>query len=234
MAAGGEGLRTGFTVESWTNDYPGELPASGAVTDDVVFTANLVRIATDEFTVKYRPNPDAEWVEGTYKLAYVFEAVAEDSYGGADFSCWKDGDGNVVSYDKTLSVSVYADCEFTAYYDGAAAGVTIANLQGAAANSDTGKIAFTGQVIFGGDFSGEVYHGVLMLKSSTAVADLDFNTPNVIVGKSTGYSALTNTFIINKKNVAAGETWYGRAFIVYYDANNEMQIAFSDIKSATM
>ncbi|MBO4548246.1 MAG: hypothetical protein J5758_03435 [Abditibacteriota bacterium] len=234
VAAGETGLRTGFAVKSWTNDYGGDLPASGAVTGDVVFTAELVRIAADVFTVKYRPNPDAQWIEGEYRAAGLFEAAAEDSYGGAAFSCWKDGDGNVVSYDKTLSVSVYADCEFTAYYDGAAASVTVAALQSAAANSDTGKIAFTGQVIFGDDFSSEVYHGVLMLKSSSAVADLDFNTPGVIVGKSSGYSALTNTFIINKKNVAAGETWYGRAFIVYYDADDELQIAFSDVKSATM
>ncbi len=233
-AAEGAYLRTGYVVESWDNDYSGELPSSGAVTGNVVFTATLGHDTADTFTVKYKPNAGAEWVEGTYKLGRVFKATADETYGGNAFSYWKDQNGNTVTYERELSVTVYAAMEFTPYYEGAQSGVTVSNLQSAIANSETGKIAFTGQVVFGDDFASEVYHGVLLLKSSSAVSSLDFNTSGVIVGKSSGYSAQTNTYIINKKNVAAGDTWYGRAFIVYYDTNNEMQIAFSDIKSATM
>ncbi|MBQ9359014.1 MAG: hypothetical protein IJT95_05680 [Abditibacteriota bacterium] len=201
---------------------------------NVTFTATLGHDTADTFTVKYKPNAGAEWVEGTYKPGRVFKATADETYGGNAFSYWKDQNGNTVTYERELSVTVYAAMEFTPYYEGAQSGVTVANLQSAVANSSTDKIAFTGQVVFGDYFSSEVYHGVLLLKSSSAVSSLDFNTPGVIVGKSSGYSAQTNTYIINKKNVAAGETWYGRAFIVYYDTNNEMQIAFSDIKSTTM
>ncbi|MBR4748797.1 MAG: hypothetical protein IK083_04395 [Abditibacteriota bacterium] len=233
-AAVGAYLRTGYKVKSWDNDYPGgDLPSSGSVTGDVTFTATLEH-DSDTFTVKYKPNAGAEWVEGSYKSGRVFSATADATYGGNDFSYWKDQNGNTVSYERELSVTVYAAMEFTPYYEGAQSGVTVANLQSAIANSGTGKIAFTGQVVFGDDFGSEVYHGVLLLQSSSAVTDLDFNTAGVIVGKSSGYSALTNTYIINKKNVASGDTWYGRAFIVYYDTNNQMQIAFSDIKSATM
>ena len=234
-AAVGAYLRTGYKVKSWDNDYPGgDLPSSGSVTGNVVFTATLGHDTADTFTVKYKPNAGAEWVEGTYKPGRVFRATADETYGGNAFSYWKDQNGNTVTYERELSVTVYAAMEFTPYYEGAQSGVTVANLQSAVANSSTGKIAFTGQVVFGDDFASEVYHRVLLLKSSSAVSSLDFNTSGVIVGKSSGYSAQTNTYIINKKNVAAGDTWYGRAFIVYYDTNNEMQIAFSDIKSATL
>ncbi|MBQ9359013.1 MAG: hypothetical protein IJT95_05675 [Abditibacteriota bacterium] len=234
-AAEGAYLRTGYKVKSWTNDYSGEggLPTSGEVTGDVTFTATLEH-DDDTFTVKYKTNTAAEWVEGSYKSGRVFRATADASYGGNDFSYWKDQNGNTVSYERELSVTVYSAMEFTPYYEGAQSGVTVANLQSAVANSSTGKIAFTAQIVFGDDFGSEAYHGVLLLKSSSAVSDLDFNTSGVIVGKSSGYSAQTNTYIINKKNVTSGDTWYGRAFIVYYDTNNEMQIAFSDIKSATL
>ncbi|MBO4548245.1 MAG: hypothetical protein J5758_03430 [Abditibacteriota bacterium] len=230
------GMKTGFVVESWSNDYEGDLPASGEVTGDVTFTAKLVRNDSETFTVKYKTNQgDTEWIEETgIKTGYVFSTTAADSYGGSDFSYWMDGDGNIVTYDKTVSVSVYSDMELTPYFLGAESSVTVASLQAPVVYAGAGKISFTGQVVFGDDFSSEAYHGVLLCQSNTALADLDFNTPGVIVGKSSGYSALTHTFIINKKNVAAGDTWYGRAFIVYYDTNNEMQIAFSDIKSATL
>ncbi len=229
------GMKVGFVVQSWSNDYEGDLPASGEVTGDVTFTAKLVRNDGETFTVKYKANQDeTTWTETSIKLGYVFSNTAADSYGGVDFSYWKDQDGNIVTYDKTVSVSVYSDMELTPYYEGAQSGVTVASLQDPIVYAGASKISFTGQVVFGDDFGSEAYHGVLLYTSDSAVTDLDFNTPGVIVGKSSGYSALTNTFIINKKNVAAGATWYGRAFIVYYDTNNEMQIAFSDIKSATL
>ena len=232
-AVGSKGLRSGFMVESWSNDYGADLPASGAVDKDVTFTAKLVRAASDKFTVKYKDNPDAEWQEQRVNLGYLFEKEAADSYGGAAFSCWKDGNGDIVSYDKKVSVAVYSNLELTPYFEGAMASATIALLQDPISYSDAGKISFTGQILEGDDFGSEVYHGVLLVKSDSPV-EVTFDTPGVIVGKSSGYSAQTHTYIINKKNVSAGDTWYGRAFIVYYDADNEMQIAYSETKSATL
>ena len=232
-AVGSKGLRSGFMVESWSNDYGADLPASGEVDKDVTFTAKLVRASADKFTVKYKDNPDAQWQEQRVNLGYLFEKEAADSYGGAAFSCWKDGNGDIVSYDKKVSVAVYSNLELTPYFEGAMASATIALLQDPICYSDAGKISFTGQILEGDDFGSEVYHGVLLVKSDSPV-EVTFDTPGVIVGKSSGYSAQTHTYIINKKNVSAGDTWYGRAFIVYYDADNEMQIAYSETKSATL
>ncbi|MBP5274760.1 MAG: hypothetical protein ILO36_07480 [Abditibacteriota bacterium] len=231
---GEEGVRSGFKVKEWTNDYPGDLPSSGSVTSDVTFTAVLTRISSDAFTVRYKANPDAEWTTGEFKLGRVFEAEAAASYGGQAFSCWKDGNDNVVSFENRIKISVYSDMDLTACFDGAADSVTIASLQEPVAYSGEGKISFAGQVLEGDDFGSMVYYGVLMLKSSTDPGDLTFDTSNVIVGKAKSRSALTGTFIINKKNVNAGETWYGRAFAVYYDTDNEMKIVYSDTKHATL
>ena len=227
---GSAGLRIGYTVSGWTNDYPGDLPASGEVTGDVTFTASLAKAET-RYTVVCNMAGEEETAE--LKPADLFTRTAPDEYEGSAFSCWKDSDsGSVLSYDAELKVSVYSDMNVEAVYDGAADSVTIAVLQTPIVSA--GKISFTGQVVQGDDFASEVMHGVLLLKSDDPVNGLVIDTPGVIVGKSSGYSALSKTFIINKKNVEDGDTWYGRAFIVYRDNDGAEKIAYSDIKSASM
>ncbi|MBR4749687.1 MAG: hypothetical protein IK083_09000 [Abditibacteriota bacterium] len=227
---GSTGLRTGYAVSGWTNDYDGGLPASGEVTGNVTFTASLTKTST---TYRVTSSVAGEEETANLKLAALFTKTAPDEYEGSAFSYWKDSDsGCVLSYAKTLSVSVYSDMNVEAVYGEAANSVTLAVLQTPIVSS--GKIAFTGQVVEGDDFASEIMHGVLLLRSDSAITDLVIDTPGVIVGKSSGYSAVSKTFIINKKNVAEGDTWYGRAFVVYRDTNGVEKIAYSDIKSATM
>jgi hypothetical protein len=230
-AVGSTDMRVGLEVLSWADDYPGGVPASGAVDANVVFTANLKRVDGESFTVSYKNNQDeSSWQTQVLKAGYVFEKTAADSYGGNDFSCWKDSAGNVLTYGKTIKISVYSDMFVYPWYDGAKTGLTTAVLQAPIVSS--GKISFPGQIVEGSDLGSLVYCGVLMLQSNTAVTDLTFDTPGVIVGKANSVSALTKSFIINKKNVVSGDTWYGRAFAVYY-SGNDLTIAYSDIKSAT-
>ncbi|MBR4749686.1 MAG: hypothetical protein IK083_08995 [Abditibacteriota bacterium] len=227
---GSTGLRTGYAVSGWTNDYEGGLPASGEVTGNVTFTASLTKTST---TYRVTSNVAGEEETANLKLAALFTRTAPDEYEGSAFSCWKDSDsGCVLSYNAELKVSVYSDMNVEAVYGEAANSVTLAILQTPIVSS--GKIAFTGQVVEGDDFASEIMHGVLLLRSDAPVTDLVIDTPGVIVGKSSGYSAVSKTFIINKKNVADGDVWYGRAFVVYRDTNGVEKIAYSDIKSATM
>ncbi|MBQ9358439.1 MAG: hypothetical protein IJT95_02740 [Abditibacteriota bacterium] len=230
VAAGNTGLRTGYRVKEWQNNYRGELPDSGEVTQDVTFTAILEKADT-RYTVQAFAGDDV--TVKLLKAAQVFRVTAPETYNDDDFSYWTDTDtGEIVSYSLNLSVSVYANMSFTAVYGGGVDDVTLVNLW--TPNVESGKIGFTAQVLTGLDFASEVMHGVLLLKSDEPVDEILFDTPGVIVGRSSGYSALTNTFIINKKNVRSGETWYGRAFVVYTDDGGSRKTVYSDIKSATM
>ncbi|MBR4749379.1 MAG: hypothetical protein IK083_07415 [Abditibacteriota bacterium] len=229
VAAGQAGLRTGYTVREWQNDYPGVLPTSGTVTQDVTFTAILQKADTT-FTV--RATAAGEETVKQLKAAAVFSVTAPDEYEDEEFSYWQDDNtGRIASYNAKLSVSVYANMSFTAVYGEAVDDYTLVNLWEPSVEGS--KIAFTGQVQTGSDFVSEVMHGVLLLKSDTPVDSLLFDTPGVIVGKSSGYSAQTKTFIINKKNVDQGDTWYGRAFIVYINDLGIRDVAYSPIKCAT-
>ena len=228
--AGQAGLRTGYVVKEWQSTYPGILPTEGPVTQDVTFTAILEKADT-LYTVE--ANAGDEVIVKQMKTAAVFRATAPDTYNDDDFSYWIDTDtGEIVSYSLNLSVSVYANMSFTAVYNGGCDDTTLVNLW--TPNVEGSKIGFTAQVQTGLDFASEVMHGVLLLKSDEPVDEILFDTPGVIVGKSSGYSAYTKTFIINKKNVDPGDTWYGRAFIVYIDDGGARKVVYSDVKSATL
>ncbi|MBO4547723.1 MAG: hypothetical protein J5758_00755, partial [Abditibacteriota bacterium] len=111
---GSAGLRIGYTVSGWTNDYPGDLPASGEVTGDVTFTASLAKAET-RYTVVCNMAGEEETAE--LKPADLFTRTAPDEYEGSAFSCWKDSDsGSVLSYDAELKVSVYSDMNVEAVY----------------------------------------------------------------------------------------------------------------------
>ncbi|MBQ9358438.1 MAG: right-handed parallel beta-helix repeat-containing protein [Abditibacteriota bacterium] len=225
------GMRTGYVVREWTNDFPGTLPSQGAVQRDVTFTASFTKAAKTYTVTTYMLYQGERYLDETVtgKTAKVYTRTAPETFEDVAFTCWRNADtGETVSYDRELSVSVYSDLTLEAVYEGTAAVETCVNLWEPIV--DGSKIAFTGQRVKGDDFVSEVMHGVLLLKSDAAPAELLFDTPGVIVGKSSGYSALTDTYIINKKNVSAGDTWYGRAFVIYNDIAGERKAVFSDIK----
>jgi hypothetical protein len=58
--------------------------------------------------------------------------------------------------------------------------------------------------------------GILLTKEKDVAEDMELNTPNIIVGRvNSDPETATKTFIINKTKVNAGDTWYGRPYIVY-------------------
>ncbi len=227
---GRSGLRAGYVVGEWTNDYPGELPLRGEVKTNVTFTASLVKDAT-VFRVRAEAAGSVKTTE--LKAAQVFRTTAPSSYNGDPFSYWADaGTGQAVCVSPELAVSVYTDLSFVAVYGATGAPDTVVNLWEPIVSD--GKISFPAQLVKGAQFDTEVMHGVLLLKSDTPVNELLPDTPGVIVGKSSGLSALTGSYIINKKNVQPEETWYGRAFCVFRDTSGAEQVVFSDIKGATL
>ncbi|MBQ7821258.1 MAG: hypothetical protein IJ391_03145, partial [Clostridia bacterium] len=70
--------------------------------------------------------------------------------------------------------------------------------------------------------------------NDASVADtMEIDTPNIIVGRvNSDPATATKTFIINKTKVNAGDTWYGRAYIVYTE-NGETKTLYADTMSCT-
>ncbi len=69
--------------------------------------------------------------------------------------------------------------------------------------------------------------GVLLLNSNTALTDeLTVDTPGVIRGKIKNDS--TEQFHIRKNSISAGDTWYGRAYLIYQDAAGNIVTVYSE------
>jgi hypothetical protein len=76
--------------------------------------------------------------------------------------------------------------------------------------------------------------GVLLLQSNTPPSgELTVDTADVIRGKIKNDS--TNQFHIRKNNIADGDTWYGRAYLIYRDADGNIITVYSaNTESRTM
>ena len=69
--------------------------------------------------------------------------------------------------------------------------------------------------------------GVLLLQSNTALADeLTVDTAGVIRGKIKNDS--TNQFHIRKNTISTGDTWYGRAYLIYKDEAGNIITVYSE------
>jgi len=79
-----------------------------------------------------------------------------------------------------------------------------------------------------------VESGVLLLESDTPLSEeLTVDTASVIRGKIS--NASTDQFYIRKTNVTDGDTWYGRAYMIFEDANGNLITVYSEnTENATM
>lgn len=69
-----------------------------------------------------------------------------------------------------------------------------------------------------------VESGIVLLKSSTPI-ELTVDTQNAVCGRIRNSS--TDQFYIRKTNIAAGETWYARAYLIYKDGAGNIITAYS-------
>jgi hypothetical protein len=68
--------------------------------------------------------------------------------------------------------------------------------------------------------------GFLLYQSDDSWSgDLTINSPGVIIAKVKNSS--TSQFYLKKNNVNADETWYARAYMIYKDANGDIQVVYS-------
>ncbi|MBQ7821676.1 MAG: Ig-like domain-containing protein [Clostridia bacterium] len=75
--------------------------------------------------------------------------------------------------------------------------------------------------------------GVLLTNDASVADTMEIDTPNIIVGRvNSDPATATKTFIINKTKVNAGDTWYGRAYIVYTE-NGETKTLYADTMTGT-
>ncbi|MBK1811805.1 InlB B-repeat-containing protein [Clostridium sp. YIM B02505] len=185
--------------------------------------------------VKYRINVENGTISSGI-LDYSFDSKvtvnANQAPEGKSFSYWM-VNGLIVSYEPTYSFAVTGNTTITAVYSETPIKMLPTLTEDKAiVNKDTKKISFISQVNIPTGYT-MVECGLVLLKSQTAPSSLDFNTLGVVRAKSS-YQNTGGQYMMNKTNVALGDTWYARAYLIYKDNQGNVYTLYSNIVSATM
>jgi len=168
---------------------------------------------------------------GNYNFDTLITVQASNS---TNFSYWKaswnDGSSKIVSYDTVYSFYVSDNIVLEAVSNDNRTKMPIATINGTIKGD--GSVSFVAQCIIPWSlkttYTIEEY-GVLLSQDNT---NPDLNDSKAIRGRAGSMTPDTGQFIITKVN-ASGQTWYGRAYLVYKDADGNLYTVYSDVKSIT-
>ena len=141
---------------------------------------------------------------------------------GMNFAYWE-RDGKAVSYNKEYSFYVSAATTIKAVYTAEAVQtpdvvVTLATPAVVAGN----KLAYYAERNINPALK-VVETGILLNQT----ADFDINTAQIkAVAKQTTHQG---QFTVRKANVTSDQTWYGKAYVIYKDANGATQFVYSEM-----
>lgn len=219
----------GYTFTGWDKDTA----VIQSTTDDVIVKAQFSKNST---TYGLIVNNGTQSGSGSYSPKDFVTVTANAADAGKKFSCWEDGNGNIISYSPTYSFYITANTSLTAEYaDDAGTVIQTASIAITSVSKDAagGKITFVAERTVP-DGCTVLSHGIILTSDSTLTADtFVIGAGNVLkaTAKTTG---LTGTYIITKGNVSFGSTWYARGYVVYQDANGNIVTKYSSIVSETM
>lgn len=215
----------GYTFDGW---YIGTEKVSLSVGQEISAQTDteykaLFALDETEYTVT-ASNADSEG--GSYKYnEKVTLKAADKSSEGLVFAYWQ-RDGKVACYSETYSFYVNADTSVSAVYTAeAVAKQAVVVMAEPIKMESTNRIAFYAERDIPEEYK-VIESGILLNRS--AGFDLD-GAQIQAVSKST---ANKGQYTIRKANVNAGDTWYGKAYVMYTDGTN-VYTAYSDEVSMT-
>ena len=163
--------------------------------------------------------------EKTYSYNDKVTVVADAEKDGKTFSYWKK-DGIAASYDKEYSFYATAGSVLEAVYGENAENKNVLVMANPVMADET-RIAFFAERNISSDCE-IIETGILMGKAE----GLTLESASIkAVAKS---KAQNGQYTVRKKGVVSGETWYGRAYVIYRDSTGSAQIIYSNEVSKTV
>lgn len=213
----------GYDFSEWSRVFD-------SVASDLVITAIYVRADTTYGVTVENGSLSTGGNEGSFKFDIPVTVVADTSPDGQQFSHWEQ-DGKKVSTKPAFTFyTPMRDTTLTAVF---AEGDTV--LENAPfitlsddvmSNTENGTITFTAIKDVPAGYT-LVECGVLLLEADAPLGgELTVDTGNVILGKILDPS--TNQFYIMKAHVEEGDTWHGRAYLIYKDGDGNPFTVYSD------
>lgn len=213
----------GYDFSEWSHAFTG-------VTSDLVIAAIYVRADTTYLVTVENGSLSTGGNEGSYRFDMPVTVVKGTAPAGQKFSHWEQ-DGKKVSTKATFTFyAPMGDTTLTAIFvenSTVLENVPFITLsEDVMSSTENGTITFTAIKDVPAGFT-LVECGVLLLKEDESWGGvLTVNTSNVILGKISLSS--TDQFYIMKANVAEGDTWHGRAYLIYKDGDGNTFTVYSE------
>lgn len=243
-------FRYGYTVLGWDYDGDGTYDAG----KDTPAAALERAFASDTKMIKILPAYELKEVTyhievadgsgtGDYRQNEVVTVVANEPNKGWKFSHWEDNNGTILSYNRTYQFYAAEDMYLRAIYVDdtsvvEAKGTTaiIEHYIDTDADTDTGKK----KIIFVS--MSTVPKGCTIDKAGVIATDNEavgtsgdgFNASTAKYVMGNAWSGNAYRYTLSIKNTQPGKTWYVRAYLVYTDAEGNMNTIYGDMVSQTM
>lgn len=214
----------GYTFDGW---YTGTTPAllNAGDTLDSIEADTLFSAGYKKSTALYTVTVNSE--EKTYAYNESVTVSAEDTdENGNPFMYWTKN-SDIVSFDKTYTFYVNGDSVLEAVYGtGDIESDIIVNLATPVA-VDRNKLAFFAEFDLPEKYT-VVEMGILLGQSDSLSVD------NYIHKGTSSSKNNKHQFTIRKANLKSGDTWYGRAYVIYSDEDGNTVTGYSDTVSKTL
>ena len=237
-------FRYGYTALGW--DYNGD--GTYSASEDTFAKALERGFDSEDKLVKilpvyqlnettYRITVENGTGAGNYRQNEVVTVVANAASEGNKFSHWADGDGNILSYNEKYQFYAAKSITVTAVYvedteKVEAKGTT--EIVDKYADKANGKLIFVSM--------STVPEGCTIDKAGIIATNVEsvgtsgdgFNADTAVYVRGNAWTGNAYRFTWYKSNVGSGENWYVRAYLVYTDAEGNVNTVYGDMVSLTM
>ncbi len=168
---------------------------------------------------------DVNGSEKSYKYNDLVSVTAEGEKDGKAFSYWE-RNGKIVCYDLTYSFYVSADSTVNAVYGQSSADKNVLVMANPCAVGGD-KIAFFAERNIADEYT-VIESGILLGQKE------GLNLTNAKIKAVSKNVSNKGQFTIRKKNVGAGESWYGVSYVIYSDASQNIKTIYSNEVNMTL
>ena len=237
-------LRYGYTALGWDYNGDGKYDAS----EDTFAKALERGFASEDKLVKILPvyqliemtyeiTVEGGTGAGTYKQNDVVTVEANTAPEGYKFSHWADGNGNILSYNEKYQFYAAKNITVTAVY---VADTVEVEAKGTTEIIDMSIDKANGKLIFVS--MSTVPEGCTINKAGIIATNVEsvgtsgdgFNADTAVYVRGNAWTGNAYRYTWSKSKVGSGDTWYVRAYLVYTDAEGNVNTVYGDMVSQTM
>lgn len=194
-----------------------------------------VRAEYTKSTEKYQVNITDGKTSGLYEELELVTVTPNEAQSGKKFSYWAMLDGTIMSYQSNYSFYLTNPVDLQAVFVNEEAEVkksVLLQITNVVSNTAAGKLSFTAERSLPSDTT-IVQHGILLTQEDLDEGSFRIGAAGVLKGTATT-TGRNGTYALNKGNANSGDTWYGRAYVVYKEADGTVKTVYSDIVRGTM